>query len=201
MTNPIFKAYQTLDDTIMKGVNAGVRAWNWTTGDTKAGLANKMQILGMAFMSIAPLLREDKSYLKSAMMASLFVPVSYIITQNNKRLEVLEEDSANKNSLNIEVELQKNYSALFGPALLVASGVCELTSSKNTDQSSEAEAISFGSFLYGLSNYVMRTDSLPPRKDCISRGIERLVETYKNYQEQRATIPQLARQQRLWGLI
>src|SRR3989338_7017707 len=29
-----------IDNGIMKGVNAGVRAWNWTTGRTKKSLSN-----------------------------------------------------------------------------------------------------------------------------------------------------------------
>ena len=38
----IGKAYKAFDDTIMYGVNKGVKAYNWTFGGTKAELANRM---------------------------------------------------------------------------------------------------------------------------------------------------------------
>ena len=37
--NIVKNLYQQIDDTIMYGINAGVKAWNWTTGRTKADLA------------------------------------------------------------------------------------------------------------------------------------------------------------------
>ena len=42
MKNPISYLYEKTDDAIMHFVNKGVKAWNWTTGKSKADLVNKM---------------------------------------------------------------------------------------------------------------------------------------------------------------
>jgi hypothetical protein len=34
--------FSKIDDTVMKGVNAGVRAYNWTTGGTKLDLSRTL---------------------------------------------------------------------------------------------------------------------------------------------------------------
>ena len=42
MKNPISYLYEKTDDAIMHFVNKGVKAWNWTTGKSKADLVNKL---------------------------------------------------------------------------------------------------------------------------------------------------------------
>lgn len=37
--------YKTIDNTLMKGANSVVRAYNWTTGKTKSQLVNSMLIV------------------------------------------------------------------------------------------------------------------------------------------------------------
>jgi len=52
MKNPL----QYVDDTIMYGVNKGVHAWNWTTGRTKADLANEMLTVASVSESLGAIL-------------------------------------------------------------------------------------------------------------------------------------------------
>ncbi len=196
MTNPIFKAYQSLDDTIMKGVNVGVRAWNWTTGDTKAGLANKMLKISPFILAAGPIIK-DRNYVLAAFSGLLAGSYSVTLSFVNNRIENKENEAAKNATLDYHVEiLKRQFHGAAGPMLGSYAICCTLLPEDGTKMPPQLFGI-----LNAASHYIMRADSLPPRKDCISRGIESLVDKYQSYQQQKALVPQLARQQRLWGII
>jgi hypothetical protein len=81
--SPLSRIYDSFDSFIMKGINTGVRAWNWTTGRTKADLANTL-------LTIAPM--ADTVYVSSIDFSKdhlswTFLPIMLLyshLSQKNK---------------------------------------------------------------------------------------------------------------------
>jgi hypothetical protein len=102
MKNP----YTMLNNALMKGANAAVYAYNWTTGRTKADLANKM-------LTVAPIL-EIPGYLNSlgygftSALAPMCLFYTHSTQKNFEGNEQKEADSLDRDMKDLGVEKYKN---------------------------------------------------------------------------------------------
>ena len=183
MANPIRNGYEALDSLIMKGVNTGVRAYNWTTGGTKAGLANNLLTAASIIDSSAAMISPFPMIL-----APLIIPVSFCashIFQNiNKKIEERELKAQESGALDLYAEtLKRNQKAngytygMFGTLMLIPSNYLF------------AYGLSAGFGARAFSSFVMNADNLPPRKNCVARGLDKLSDIVQSYQPKPAPSP------------
>jgi len=180
--------FNKIDEGMMRGVNTGVRVWNWTTGKTKADLANDL-------LTIAPIL-------ESVGMANrglyIIIPgllyISHIVQKENTKIEKKESRAIENNALDFEVEKYKLNSKvnalIFTPSALFwgtyhppKQGIF-LPDAVATDY-----CTSLGHVLRSASYCVMCADYLPPRKDVLSRATDKLKEWAKEIAERPIGLP------------
>lgn len=188
MTNLISRSYEGLDGALMKGANATVRAWNWTTGRTKSDLANMANITGLAAI-IGGLA------IGMPLLLPLTLPISLLMHLTNKentRTDSLELEAREKNCLNMGVEKLKRQYKIMGPIVIGTSGAlgasCYALSNSLNEEIFSA-SLTIGTSVIGVSTYIMRVDSPPPRKNCLRRGLDRLSEIAKEYRPTLQPIP------------
>lgn len=190
MKNPISMGYELLDNTLMYGANKAVHVWNWTTGRTKSDLANKM-------LTTAPVM-EGAGYiimhpLIGGLMTLALLGLSHSTQSSNKRIEEKEIEAIENEALDYEVEqYKKSKCETLGPIWLFAGGAHMFvgTSSGGTNEISiDNYLMGSGHGLRASSYYIMRADYLPPRKNCISRAKDKLVEIVQNYRPQPTIAP------------
>ena len=170
--------YLRVDDAIMRGANKGVRAWNWTTGRTKADLANLM-IDANTLMQAISLMAIDPYLGFGAGVAWALVTAKD--KKRNRLMNELEENALRQGALSIEVEAFKEDRRNMGLPLCVfgaCTTVAVLTALPYTKDvfrilPSPAGVISMA----GPSCYVMRADNVPRKKNALARGWE----TYKEW--------------------
>lgn len=196
MSNIFSNAYEKLDDAIMKGVNASVRAYNWTTGKTKADLANKL-------LTIAPIAESTgfigMSYNKpllfpiSIATSGLFIFLSHITRKRNEETDMLEQRALEDGCLDSEVELEKECNAKLGPFWVLMAGLQGTSAITGPNYLEFTNyLIAGGNLIRSASFYVMRADYFPPRKSAIKKGMEKLseiIEQYKAPDFQPAPVP------------
>lgn len=181
MENPLLKAYQVLDDSIMWGAEAAAGTYNWTTGGTKDELANLMSstasVFGfLGFISNTELLIQTISPINFAL---------YIDQKRNTRYTKLEIKAIERGAKSLEAEGWKN-SCKFNGYL---SGVCSLALIKSGySAETPRDALSFyfiGTLciLNTASGFVMRTDYKPPRKNVLRRAGDAIVEAINEYRK------------------
>lgn len=189
----IGKAYNALDSLVMKGVTKGVRAWNWTTGETKSQLANKM-------LSVAPIL-ETVGFLNSNWkvvnaLSPGYIWFSHLDQKQNSEMEKREAKAAEGGLMDSDVEEFKQKKCHRDGRLFTAMGLVSLTlmdSVGETRYLSNREgymAIGAGFLIRGSSHYVMRTKYLPPRKNIVSRLFDKAKE--RAAERKLAFVPELA---------
>lgn len=184
MNNPISKAYEALDFIVMKGTNKAVKAYNWTTGATKLEFANDLINFG-AIASSAFSLTAMPVY--AGMPMCLFSLYSAHISQSVFKVMGNEERDALSNHLkNYTIEEAKNKALPFGGYSCLLVAVNSTANLIYKSQSSEKEIgqieLTIMSGCYSAAFQIMRTDNLPPRKNCISRGLEKLTDLYNSSQ-------------------
>lgn len=180
------------DRTLMKGVNASVQAYNWTTGGTKAQLANNLQTLGAITLSFGAGI--NLGVLKGVFFATAALPSAHITQSYNVDIERDEDNAISKGLKDSSVEISKNMRA-FGGYLFMAIPLISSSSYFDSDVSSFEKigrsVIDLAFVSWGLSHHVMRADYLPPRKNCVFRGVDALKKAYKKYEEQNSLEPAL----------
>ena len=165
--------YDKLDDAIMPGVNAGVRAWNWTTGGTKADFANTLTFFSLGGAGTGIIFSEASVSLPNAFFgALLYTAIPAFIYDNNQR-EGKELRAFYNMRKDVSVESEKGFSKTIGHVGL-ASSTLAIPFGYSKDKLLHTIG---GIALLGqsLSFYVMAADPIFPRKNCISRGIEYLI--------------------------
>lgn len=171
----------------MKGVNAGVQAWNWTTGKTKGDLAFLLEISGNALFSFSLSLRFG--YDKAIVSIPFAIAGCVISWYSNQDDDKREERALRRGCLDSIIQDRKDTiyklgspaSAVIGTGLIVGSYY------KNIEESS----IPFGSgfFMWGMGLYVRRADYLPPRKNVLSRTVDKVKEWAKEFGSEPVTSP------------
>jgi len=185
MSNIISKSYGTLDEAIMKGVNASVRAYNWTTGKTKADLANKLLTVAPIFESAGFIGMGYNNLFNlgtAICMSGFYMFISHHNQRDNKEMEVVEQRALENSCLDFKVESWKNSAVFVGP-MWVISGSCNgyFGMTRSDGLSSTNYLIAFGNLVRSASFYVMRADYFPPRKSAIKKGLEKLAEIAESY--------------------
>jgi hypothetical protein len=180
---------QRADAAVMVGVNNGVRAWNWTTGRTKSDLANMM--LTTALVSeTAVIIADSPNVAAGVVMGSLILMVDgfFVHTRQkrNKETERLEEAALKGGMLDLEVEKHKFANKMAGQFFLGSSLMFSALSKGDTLYN--ALWMAKGG-LMAPSFYVMRADSLPPRKSAFKRAREKISEMLRESQPQPAPSP------------
>ena len=185
MIKGIVNGYTALDNTIMKGVNSGVRGWNWLTGETRADLANK-------FLTISPILEvagaygipKDTNESISKIFQSVFTGLIWIgmnhFQQNiYLKMDELERKASEQELKDISVLKHKEICKIFGPFEIGSSALLypffinpELR-----------YLIPLGLSCNGISCYIMRADYIPPKKNVFRRAGEKLAEIVRDYKK------------------
>ena len=168
--------FKRLDDLVLAGANTAVRAYNCTTGGTKAELANGLYWTGIGIMSAT-----------TPYAIPIVLPMTYLVTkmnQHHEKKEILASDSQLKD---LDVEKRKTTYALLGYmfagfSAIYGIGIFTETESKKILKDS---ILSLGMLTISLSEHIMRADYLPPQKNLVSR----LIDKYQEYQEQKTLIP------------
>jgi len=150
----------------MYTANKAVHAWNWTTGKTKVELANTMSGMALALEGVG---FSQHGWATAGFVIPLLALNSFQNFSINKRIGKAEERAKEKEGLDPYAEHMKQfYKKTLGPLWLGASTFQALP--PRTPYASSfivaGHAMRAGQF------YVMRADSLPPRKNCVKRGIE-----------------------------
>lgn len=173
--NIISRAYQSLDDSLMYLTNHGVKAWNYTTGKTKADLANKALFLAPIADAAGCLLipSERTKYLSLGIAVPFQMIYSHYFQKRNMEIEKKEVKALESKCLDIGVEHYKQSEKTWGPAFLLISGTQGWPTSS---QQNYNFGLAAGHILRGLSCYIMRADYLPPRKNIIVRAMDKLTE-------------------------
>lgn len=181
MSNLVGRTYGAVDGALMYGANKAVRSWNWTTGETKAELANGM-------LGVASVLECSGAFAWSALLGSIVLPFSLVGTHIyqlvNENCENNEVKSLESKAKNVEAEDYKkscefdgSFYAFLAAGGLSAGGTIGLENKSGTTSVLAGTGIAFR----GASCYVMRTDYLPPRKNCVRRGLEKLEKVLEGY--------------------
>lgn len=175
------RLYDYMDEKILQGVGAGVRAYNWTTGGTKADLANKFidgTVISMISGSIAFAYYNQDKTSAAYIPAAILSPVSLILGHQNqkKNLKIEEKERKaleKKNCLDSEVEEYKKEAKKQIQNEFQSSTFCGSTGLLFSHPDLQF-GIAFGGYLHIISNYIMRTDNLPPRKNVFSRAKDKV---------------------------
>jgi len=157
--------YEHFDRFMMARTNEAVQAWNWTTGRTRAELADVLQVSANVCASAHFLQRNNAiGYL----VVPLFVYGAYASHQVHEKQDKLESKAAQNSLKNMVVENIKQSNKFWSPIFMGVSGLgitTDLASGKNDNF-----LISTANFLFGARGYVMRADYLPPKKSIFARA-------------------------------
>ncbi|MDO8563548.1 MAG: hypothetical protein Q7R87_00910 [Nanoarchaeota archaeon] len=185
-----------IDDAVLAGVNSGVHAWNWTTGKTKIDLVNNLMSVGAVTqnLSFANMAYDSPVTLPVALAVSAY---SIINTHRKQRehsnIAELEERTISDRLFHPVVEqykadcAQNGYKAGIGGTVITSIPLCRPDPSNNIDLS--YSLFGAGELLQGLAHQAMRADYLPPRKNCVKRGVDNVSDMVKQI---RVAIPRPA---------
>lgn len=171
--------FDFIDDSIMAGVNSGVRLWNSTTGCTKKSLTN--------FLSLSSLLSQgsityDNHDYSGLLQTSL---ISLILSGSNEYISHSETKNKGKDTQDFLEHGMKKTCKILGFALLPlnlwAASVTGVFEYYNIIPNHETFKRYIGLTSTTLAIYALRAEDLPPRKNCISRGIDKLKDFVENY--------------------
>jgi len=179
MKNPI----KSIDDVLTSGANAAVHAWNFTTGRTKSDLSTLLIAAGSSV-----LIANSLAYPNN--LPEITIPVYSLWTLsktfNDPRVERQEVAATDKQMKDPQVEMYKIGQKICGYAVGYVATLLFLLSTQesNPDHSRSTLLNSVGNGLIAASLLVTSADSLPPRKNILSRAYDKLNELVKSYRLQ-----------------
>lgn len=180
----VSRAYDAVDDTIMYGVNKIVRGYNWTTGGTKAELANGFLTGATVALPVGILLINP---ILGCVTTGIVLPIIHYKQERNVEIEKKEVSALNRSSFDTDVEGYKERARASGEFNLGLSVINEcggllIDSYPNI-------LLGMGCGLGALDCYVMRAENLPPRRNCLKRGAEKLKDIVSSYSPKPAVVP------------
>jgi hypothetical protein len=171
------KLYESLDNVIMTIADSSVKAWNFVTGKKKSHLANSLNASGCFMTSLG-------IYQQGIWPAiPILALCGYNSFQDNKKIEEKEEralESSVKDSLVGDYKSSCKKLGAIMASLSAATFLTEIIPQARVFNNSGTVfdyALGIGFGLIAAQNYVMRTEYLPSRRDCITRRLENLRET------------------------
>ncbi len=198
MIKNIVKAYKQFDNLVMKGVNSGMRAYNWTTGGTKSELSTNLMTLG-GICEIVGVDAASGIYV-SAIVSSIYLFWLHSANKNYKKIDEDEQAAVSKGALDHDIEVFKKWNKGMAYGMWFPFSIKDFSFSRiqrnNPDYPLRNEGYlvqGIGDLLLASSLLVMTADSLPPRKDFIRRGIDK----YKEARQKKMLEPALERGFRL----
>lgn len=179
------KALKKLDEGILYCVNRAVHAWNWTTGRTRADLANLLQTGGVIAGSLGMILSMaiDKRYFESFVYPLILFGGAHFVQRKNMEIDGLELKALEKEAKSIEVEEFK-YNCKFGGYFTPPLAVIPLLS--NGKELDWGHLYGVMCLSLGVAFQVMRADYFPPRKNVLARAKDKLAEMLRAYQRKPA---------------
>jgi len=181
----VSRVYDAVDNTIMYGVNKMTKGYNWTTGGTKTELANGLLVdAAVAFPTGIFLFNP----VLGRVITLVILPSIHYKQKRNVEIEKKESKALEKGLLDLEVEIYKKRNRENAELNLMLSGINEgIGLSLHSNESNILVGIGCG--LSALDGYVMRADNLPPRKNCLSRGMDNLKEIVSSYSPKPVVAP------------
>ena len=173
------KIFDSIDNNVMSLVNGVNYFWNYTTGGTKKELSDicfvTYGLLATTVIFSDPEIMQSKKLVNDALLLGIAPLATFYTLKENKKLRDYESVEKN-NSLSFEAESIRNEGRGIGYLSLLCTTASLLSTSKHQqihNYSIMAQAsLSLGSFLFAA-------DNLPPRKNCVLRGIDHLVQKYE----------------------
>ena len=167
------------DKLAMKAATSCVKAWNFTTGKTKVELANTLltSALAVQTLGVGLFFSENPATFirKTAATAGFLGGLYYYIQKKNKKMVMQEQKALEISAQDISVEMTKASYKIAGPIHLFT-GVFFGVRTFNENNTGLGLVFLSQILLTGPSFYIMRTDSPPPQKDILSRGLEKAKE-------------------------
>lgn len=190
------KAFQGLDNAIVYGANKSAEVWNWTTGRTRRELANLL-------LNISPLLevagigmvRSDSS---SADLFAIFTIAafgmanSHYIQKKHSDMEKMEKRMS-EGAIPASLVTQRSAAKARGYWYLSWGPVFPLVG-LSLDQTLAMSTLDGGIALRAGSDFIMASgDYLPPRKNCLQRGMDYFAKKVASGSKEPVAVPVLAR--------
>jgi hypothetical protein len=187
MGNPLFKAYEKLDEGIMYGVNKGVKAWNWTTGKDKCDLSN--YLLDFSLIPFCLGAFSSKNFINYPLIP-IQAGLVHLCQKENIQTQKKEDRALEKGLKFIPNKVYETTGFVLG----VFSGIYFSASSFGEDSGNKIIDALWGltALSLSLSHYVMRAENLPPRKSAFKLAKEKLIELYEKYKPSPSPVPQPA---------
>jgi len=183
----LIKAYIAADQFLVDRANEAVKAWNWTTGRTRAELADVVNVVGGTFISYS----SKSPLITSVLIPAIGIPL-FLVHKDNKRIDRQDEEAKNKQALSYESERAKKIMKITSP--LQAGCGLVIYSSENARPTEnnlfDGNLFGFGSIIISLSGYIMRAGYQAPRKDCVRRGIEKIKQGLERIAERWQPVPE-----------
>ena len=188
MKNPI----RSIDDTLTSGANAAVHAWNFTTGRTRSDLSTLLMAVGSSVLIVNSVTYPNN-------LPEITIPVYSLWTLQKSiqdpMMERQEAAAADNQIRNLSIVLYKIGQKIcgYGMGYLAASLFILSTQHSNPDTSQSSLLNSIGDGLIAASLLITAADSLPPRKNILSRAYDKLNDLIKSYRLQPRLQPAYAR--------
>ena len=180
MIEKIVDTAKVVDNGIMFIANKSVSAYNWTTGGTKANLANGL-------LTVAPIMESSASYEKPALAlinGVIWIFNSHVSQERNLFTEERESRAMEGGMLDYSALVYTNINIILGYGHL-ASGIFISQILVNENWNSLSSSFFFaGQTIRAASHFVMRTDYLPPKKNILSRTKDKLTDLVESYRKQ-----------------
>ncbi|MBS3079142.1 hypothetical protein J4218_03405 [Candidatus Pacearchaeota archaeon] len=180
MKNPI----RSIDDALTSEANAAVHTWNFTTGRTRSDLSTLLMAVGSSVL-IANSIANSMAYPNN--LPELVIPVYSAWTAGkailDPRIEKQEVAAADRQMKDFNVESYKIGQKICGYAVgyIAASILFLSTQDSNPDTSQSSLLKSIGDGLIAASLLITSADSLPPKKNILSRAYDKLNDLIKSY--------------------
>lgn len=177
------KLYENIDSFLLQGANAGVHAWNWTTGRTRADLSTLVGTAGLAFFNMHLLGKSKTLGMAVLPIASL---LAYANHKSSKTQDGAEVKAAEKGLKDMRVEYFKYLNKKIARNFTLISAAGTFIDVATPE---DLVYLNLSSVLMAANAYIMRADYLPPRKNCLSRGIDKLSESLSELNYQPVPVP------------
>ena len=179
----LIRAYVALDSFLLDRANDVTKAWNWTTGRTRADLATLISV--PAFSSLPASYFINGAYGTALFFGALSGLLIFLYIDTFIKMDRLESGALNSDTKNLELEVVKNKYKIYGPIFnLLGFASLVRPNSENLHPLSNEISSVFG-FGIGTTMYVMRTDYQAPRKNVVVRAKDKLADMLR----QPTTIP------------
>ncbi len=171
MNNPL----TTIDNYVLEAVDTINYAWNWTTGRNKTDLSLLLYSLstGAAVLSGSILLPPN-----NFQWIGMNFLINYALAKNSREIGKREE-KLQSDVLDLETQRKKNISKFFGYMYAGVFGFEIFSYLQKPEPSIHGFFLMSQTAANSLGLFMDIAGPLPPRKNCISRGIDNLKEKYQ----------------------